>query len=38
LSFEYGTPWYSESEEPIDRGHDSMAFDYPLFEDYFGSL
>jgi hypothetical protein len=38
LSFEYGAPWDSESEEPIDRGHATMAFDYPLFEDYFGSL
>jgi hypothetical protein len=38
LLFEYGTTWGSESEEPIDRGPDTLALEGPLFDDYFESL
>jgi hypothetical protein len=38
LSFEYGTPWASESEGPIDIGPATMALDLPLFDELFDGL
>jgi hypothetical protein len=38
FSLEYKTKWGSESKEPIDRGHGTLALDLPLFDDYFGCL